>query len=274
MAGWALPVMTISTPGQVWRWALAAAALSVLAPADASAQFRRESDVHARLAKEPLTFFVAHGADNACGAGCSRWIAVEGQFDKGSADRFAAFVKRPEAKDLPVFLNSTGGLTDEGIAFGRVLRGNGMRAGIAASKPDCTKLKPAECKAALAAGPVAAAWSSTATCSSACVFALLGASERTVPSEGKVGIHSTAYFCFREDGRVMQPFGKSKDAIECRSKLAGRARQLSRYIAEMGISGELISAMNSVPSSRIRFLTRDEITRYGIERREPPPETQ
>lgn len=258
----------------LWRCALAVAALSVCAATDANAQIRRESDVHARLAREPLTFFVAHGAENACGTGCSRWIAVEGQFDKGSAGRFAAFVKRIETKDLPVFLNSTGGLTDEGIAFGRLLRSNGMRAGVAASKPDCANLKPAECKAALAAGPVGSTWSSNATCSSACLFALLGASERSVPSEVKLGIHSTAYFCFREDGRVMQPVGKSKDAIDCRNKLAVRARQLTRYIAEMGISGELISAMNSVPSSRIRFLTRDEIRRYGIESHERPPQTK
>jgi len=263
--------MNVSRLGQVWRCALALAAWSLCTTTDASSQIRRESDVHARLAKEPLTFFVAHGAENACGTGCSQWIAVEGQFDKGSAGRFAAFVKRLDAKGLPVFLNSTGGLTDEGIAFGRFLRSNGMRAGVAASKPDCVRLKPAECKAVLAAKPVAATWSSNATCSSACVFALLGATERSVPAEVKLGIHSTAYFCFRKDGRVMQPVGKSKDAIECRSKLAVRAQQLTRYIAEMGISGELISAMNSVPSSRIRYLTRDEIRRYGIEKHEQPP---
>jgi hypothetical protein len=266
--------MKINMLGQVWRCALAAAALSLFAAADAGAQIRRESDVHTRLSREPLTFFVAQGAENACGNGCSRWIAVEGQFDKGAAGRFAAFVKRLDAKDLPVFLNSTGGLTDEGLAFGRFLRSNGMRAGIAASKPDCTKLKPAECKTALAAGPVASTWNSTATCSSACVFALLGASERSVPDEVKVGIHSTAYFCFREDGRVMQPVGRSRDAIDCRNKLAIRAQQLTRYIAEMGISSELISAMNSVPSSRIRYLTRDEIKRYGIERQDAPPKTE
>lgn len=266
--------MNIRMPGRLWKGALALAALSVCAATDAPAQFRKESDVHARLAKEPLTFFVAHGAENACGSGCSRWIGVEGQFDKGAASRFAAFVKRLDVKDLPVFLHSTGGLTDEGVAFGRFLRSNGMRAGVAASKPDCANLKPAECKAAMAAGPVASTWSSNATCSSACLFALLGASERSVPSEVKLGIHSTAYFCFREDGRVMQPVGRSKDAVECRSKLAVRAQQLTRYIADMGISGELVSAMNSVPSSRIRYLTREEIRRYGIEKHEQPPKTE
>jgi hypothetical protein len=166
---------------------------------------------------------------------------------------------------------ATGGLTDEGIEFGRFLRSNGMRAGIATSKADCAPLKPAQCRAAMAAGqPVPATFSSNTTCSSACVFALLGASARSVPPDVKIGVHSTAYFCFREDGRVMQPVGRSKDAVDCRKKLAARAQQLTRYIADMGISGELVQAMNNVPSSRIRFLTRDEIRRFGIESDEKP----
>lgn len=262
--------MILARPGQLCRLVLAAAALTFCGASNAHAQIQKESDVHARLAREPLTFFVAQGEDNACGPGCNKWIAVTGQFDKGSAGRFAAFVKRLDDRNLPVFLNSTGGLTDEGIAFGRFLRSSGLRAGIAASKPDCSQVRPAECRSIMASGKaISSTFSSSATCSSACVFALLGATARSVPDNVKVGIHSTAYFCFREDGRVMQPVGKSKDAVDCRKKLAERAQQLNRYIADMQISGELIQAMNSVPSSRIRFLTRDEIRRYGIEKDDP-----
>jgi len=268
--------MTLKRLGQVWRCALAVAALSLCAATDAGSQIRRESDLHARLAREPMTFFVAQGGENACGQGCSKWIAATGQFDKGAAARFSAFVNRPDTKDLPVYLNSTGGLTDEGLEFGRFLRTSGMRAGVAATKPDCGKLAPLECKAAMAAGrPIAASFSGNGTCSSACVFALLGATVRSVADDGKVGVHSTAFFCFRdEDGSLVQPVGRSKDAVDCRKKLGVRAEQFARYVADMGISSELIAAMNSVPSSRIRFLTRDEIRRYGIERNEQTPITQ
>lgn len=267
--------MNIKRLDRIFRFVLAAAALPFCAATDAHSQIQKESDVHARLAREPLTFFLAQGGENACGEGCSKWIGVTGQFDKGSAGRFAAFAKRLDDKNLPVFLNSTGGLTDEGIAFGRFLRSSGMRAGIAASKPDCSQVRPSECRSIMASGKaISSTFSGNATCSSACVFALLGATARSVPDDVKVGIHSTAYFCFREDGRVMAPVGKSKDAVDCRKKLAERERQLTRYIADMEISGELIQAMNSVPSSRIRFLTRDEIRRYGIEKGEQPPVTQ
>lgn len=258
---------TGSIAAQVLRCALAASAIVFCGTTAADSQIRKESDIQTRLGKEPLTFFVAQGSENACGAGCSRWIAVEGQFDKGAAGRFSAFVKRADAAQLPVFLHSTGGLTDEGIALGRFLRTSGVRAGVALSKTDCVGSKSIECKTAKAAGrPVTATFDSkNAVCSSACVFALLGATARSIPADVKLGVHSTAYFCFKEDGRVLQPVGKSKDAVECRSQIAARAQQLTRYIADMGIDGELISVMNSIPSSRIRYLTRDEIRRYGIE---------
>jgi hypothetical protein len=243
----------------------AIAALSFCGATDAGSQIRKEADVHARLAKAPLIMFLAKGGKDACGPGCDTWIAVEGQFDQGAAERFAAFVERLDAKALPVFFNSPGGLTDEGIAMGRFLRQSGMRAGIAASKAACGS--SLECKAAMAAGrAVPATWNSRdAICSSACVFALLGATERAVPEGVKVGVHSTAYFCFREDGRVLRPVGSSKDAVDCRNKLSVRERQLASYFADMGISNELVAAMNSVPSSRIRFLTRDEIARFKVE---------
>jgi len=36
----------------------------------------------AKMQREPLTFFLAKGGRNACGPGCSEWIAAEGNFDK------------------------------------------------------------------------------------------------------------------------------------------------------------------------------------------------
>jgi hypothetical protein len=35
--------------------------------------------------KHPMVFFDAHGGPNACGPGCSEWIAAEGEIDQGSA---------------------------------------------------------------------------------------------------------------------------------------------------------------------------------------------
>jgi hypothetical protein len=49
----------------------------------------------------PIEFYVAHGDANACGPGCSEWIAAEGKIDVGAADwatagRPSTFIRRAE----------------------------------------------------------------------------------------------------------------------------------------------------------------------------------
>ena len=61
------------------------------------------------LRRRPMIFFVAKGAPNACGAGCREWIAAEGTIDPDAAQRFRDFLAALPRRDLPVFVNSTGG---------------------------------------------------------------------------------------------------------------------------------------------------------------------
>ena len=42
----------------------------------------------------PIEFYVAHGDANACGPGCSEWIAAEGKIDVGAADRFRQLLRK------------------------------------------------------------------------------------------------------------------------------------------------------------------------------------
>ena len=151
-----------------WRGLFAVAAFLFCGTLEALSQIRSKTELDSQLAKQPLTFFIARAGDNSCGAGCNTWVGVEGQFDKGSAARFAAFVERHQTQNLPVFLSSSGGLTDEGIEFGRFLRSKAMRAGIASSKADCTRPRASACRVDMAAGrPVSATWvSRNAICSS------------------------------------------------------------------------------------------------------------
>src|SRR5215470_18899131 len=41
--------------------------------------------VLAKVRSEPMIFVAATGEPNACGQGCSEWIAGEGEFDEGAA---------------------------------------------------------------------------------------------------------------------------------------------------------------------------------------------
>src|SRR5262245_44130786 len=82
--------------------------------------------VLAKVRNEPMIFVVATGEPNACGRGCTEWIAGEGKFDEGAAQRFREFLAVLARRDLPIFFNSDGGLLREAVQIGLILRENRM----------------------------------------------------------------------------------------------------------------------------------------------------
>ena len=258
--------------GPIALAAVIISAMSVLAGGAAAVQgaVSRKSELQSRLARDALTFFLARGPEDSCGPGCREWIAAEGQFDEGSAARFRVFLARTKGRNLPVFFNSNGGLQEEAMAIGRIMRERRMRAGIAQTRPDICMRKPddrAVCDTAKKSGkPLAAEWTSyDANCNSACGIALAGAAERWIPPGGAIGIHSPAYYCFLRSGRIVGQKGNSELAAQCRRFAAQGAAQLSAYMREMGIAPGFVEAMQKVPHSEVRYLTREELVAFGID---------
>ena len=70
----------------------------------------------------PMVFYVAKGAPDACGRGCDRWIAIEGQVDSGAALRFRKFLRQIRDRNLPMYFSSPGGNLDQALAMGVMLR--------------------------------------------------------------------------------------------------------------------------------------------------------
>jgi hypothetical protein len=250
---------------------ICAATLAVGAPASAQAPVSRKADLQSKLAKQPLTFFLARGPEESCGPGCRDWIAADGQFDEGAAARFRVFLARAKPGNLPIFFNSNGGLQEEAMTIGRIMRERRMRAGIALTRPDICVRRPDEravCETAKKSGkPLASEWTSfDANCNSACGIALIGAAERWIPPGGAIGIHSPAYYCFLRSGRIVGQKGNDRLAEQCRRFTAQGAQQLAGYAREMGIDRGFVEAMSKVPHNEIRYLTREELTRFGIDR--------
>ena len=53
----------------------------------------------AKVRNEPIIFILATGEPNACGRGCSEWIAGEGQFDESASQRFRDFLAALPKRD-------------------------------------------------------------------------------------------------------------------------------------------------------------------------------
>src|SRR5207247_3001796 len=127
--------------------------------------------------------FVAKGGRNDCGPGGSEWIAAEGRFDSEAAQRFRDFLGSVDGRNLPIFFNSLGGYDREAHLISVILRARRMTAGIGQTIPDgcrgavatdesCRRLVQSkrESKAKLR--------TTDAHCSSACIYAFIGASIR------------------------------------------------------------------------------------------------
>jgi hypothetical protein len=250
---------------------LLAAALALAWAAEAGAESRGQKAQKSPAVHElPLHIYLAKGEANACGEGCSEWIAVEGRFDAGSAGRAQAFLRRHAARKLPVYFHSPGGSGPDAIAIGRQLRQLGITVGVAATVPrGCASARDtaAACAAAKRSPqPVLAEWRPDASCSSACVWALLGGKVRHVPPAARLGIHSGKMTLTRRwsDGRVQQVSPKEAAHKTRAAKAVANAR---RYIRDMGIDTALMDEALKVPHEDIRYLSRGEIAGFGIDRR-------
>jgi hypothetical protein len=232
----------------------------------AGAQDRLAQLTEDRINREPMVVFVAEGPPNACGPGCNRWFAAEGNFDRGSARRLREFLYHRTNMRLPIYFHSTGGLVGEAVEIGRLLRELRMTAGVgrsalqrcpgSATSKDCRRLlETSEDRSAqlrFAEG----------ICGSACVYALIGASRRTVDPQARIGVHATRVVRLDDGSKaVVDP---AKLAYEMRVRHDRAQQELLRYAAEMGVDPGLIDLAYKVSPNSIRLLSRAELDRLGI----------
>jgi hypothetical protein len=144
--------------------------------------------------------------------------------------------------------------------MGTILRERRMTAGVGRTLPDgCRNAIDEACRRLLQSKSEhkARLLTAGARCLSACVYALVGASVRQVARDAQLGIHSARILPI--PGRTASGPLPTVDDLH---------RLLKRYVLEMGIDPGLIDAAAKISADSVRFLTRDEITRFGIEFRD------
>jgi hypothetical protein len=247
-------------------WAPAPAAPAKRPPIAAPAKRPSPADAPAPA----VLFYVARGAPDSCGRGCDRWIAVEGQIDADAAGRFKQFIKQ-HVKDrhLPLYFSSPGGNLEQAIFIGNMLREMSATARVArtivkecgfeAQTADvCLKLKRSGRELA---GELT---TRSAQCNSACPYLILGAPTREVAPDAILGVHSPKVVLRASGGQPTREM-----IVEATQRGVERAdRLLSSYVVKMGIQGELLDVAKHTKFEDMHVLTRDEIFRFGIDRRE------
>jgi hypothetical protein len=222
----------------------------------------------------PIVFFLAKGDANACGVGCSEWIAADGTFDAGAEDRLRVVLKKLGGRKLPIFFHAPGGVASAAMGIGRLLRQRGLTAGVAWTVPagcDAKQWREPACDKLKRSGRdlVAVLDTGRTMCSSACVFALVGAAVREVGPSVQLGVHSISFSIKNvdADGHVTRTPSRMTPAVERKATELWYGK-ISAYLREMGISQGLLAAAREIESTRLRYLRRDEIVAFGIDRRQ------
>lgn len=217
-------------------------------------------------ATRPMIFYSAHGEANACGPGCSEWIAAEGKIDRGTPDRLQHLLGELKGARPPIFFHSPGGLVAGSISLGEIIRARKLTVSVGRTVPlncDGNSKSQNSCDADIRAGqPIEAKLDLlTAMCNSGCVYALAGGVVRLIPPWVTLGIHDIGI-----DPAIAKIRHPSTLAIE--TATAVTHTRLRSYIRRMGIDEGLLSEAFAVPFSSVRRLTRDDAARFGLDRRE------
>jgi hypothetical protein len=208
----------------------------------------------------PIDFYLAKGED-ACGPGCSVWIVAEGKIDAGAPSRLRRLLAKLPRPRPPIYFHSPGGLVKAGIELGRLIREQKLEASVGHTiSPGCDQGKPADksCEAQKRAGEAIESEIDPlrAQCNSSCVIALTGGSVRHVPALVRLGIHDVG----------IDPATGPPPGFTVRQVKAAAHEHIQDYWRDMGIDDALFKAVSAIPFESQRFIGRDEIVRYGIDR--------
>jgi hypothetical protein len=225
----------------------------------------------AKMAVAPIVFYLVKGAPDSCGHGCDSWIEAEGQIDSGAAARFRKFLARVKGRDLPIYFFSPGGNLEQALAMGAMLRERSATAGVARTvlqecgfeaqdSEVCLKLKQSgrefhgdlETRGAI--------------CNSACPYLILGATTREIAPDTTLAVHSP---------KVILQFIGGKPTQETLTAATERGRErigrlLASYFKRMGAEPALLALASTIKFEDAHVLTREEVARFGIDRREQP----
>jgi hypothetical protein len=207
---------------------------------------------------QPMIFFVAKGAPDACGPGCSEWIAAQGDIDADAPQRFRDLLVSLRGRKPPIVFDSAGGYMGKARELGRILREHRMTASVGKTIPEGCRAEgatEASCRRLIRSKGASGARLQTddARCYSACVEAFIGASFRQVAAGARMGVHATH----------LESNGRAEKAPHDEGEYSGRRR----YLIEMGVDPALVDAAERVRFDQIHILTRQELADLGIETR-------
>jgi hypothetical protein len=186
-----------------------------------------------------MIFYVAHGADGACGKGCSEWIAAEGTVQWDTHKRLIAILDRQAGRKLPVIIHAWGDSNlNVAASLGRILRDHGIDTSAGTTDVEaCHGKSETECFALKRpGGPLDARLTLTDTsCDLACVLTLAGGVHRTLPAGTRVILGGMA---------IRNRLAPNVSEERRQGLTVQYGEQLRHYLRDMGVEPELVDIVD------------------------------
>ena len=210
---------------------------------------------------DAMIFYVAHGADGACGPACSDWIAAEGTVQWDTHKRlFSILDRQSPGRRLPVVIHAWGSANlNVAASLGRILRDRGIDTTEGTTEVDACKDKSeTDCFALKRpGGPLDARINlSDSRCDLGCVMIMAGGVHRSLPPGTRVIL----------TGRAIRNRLAPNVSEEQREALTSRfGEQFRAYLREMGVDVELLDIVDrNSESQRATELPPSEWARLRI----------
>src|SRR5580704_8519123 len=243
------------------RFAMAIVVMAILLAPTARAQDGLRPPVGGVISPaDAMIFYLAHGAEGACGQNCSEWIAAEGIVEWDTFKRLFAFAARLGERKLPVILN-VWGESDLKVAMslGKIIRDRGLD--VSAGKTvvaGCVDATAAACMALKRSGkPLDAVIDvSSVECDIVCVLILAGGVHRTLPADAKIVIGST---------RVRDRLAPNVSEQQQKGLQAFYDDQCRIYLKQMGVATDVDDIVErNAASGRVTQILRAGWLQLGI----------
>lgn len=218
----------------------------------------------------PMRFTVVRSNEAACEPVCPEWIAAEGAVVADTPVQFRRVLKELRGRPLPIFVHSPGGNVDAAMQLGRMIRK--AKLNVAVARTFFAGCQPAdeECKAnaGKASRFIGYPYAPAGACNSACPLILAGGVERIAGPKAFVGVHQittvftqqkivykTTYKMVKGKRKILdKKIVSRKDAGSYTTYEMNKSmeRRLAAYLAEMGVSREILEMAKATPASSIR----------------------
>jgi hypothetical protein len=205
--------------------------------------------------QQPMKFTRVRSDDPTCQPNCPEWIVAQGKIDIGAAKAFAHVIASLEDRRLPILINSPGGVVDEALAMGRLIRSK--RLAVAVARTVLTPCAPSETTCDQHTGKAIA---SGAICVSACPLILAAGVERYASPWSFIAVHQVLSMQNRQQV-IVQGYKVEYVPVDG----AGLADQkIGAYLEDMGVGSPVMEEILATPNKEVHRLSWEDLSNSNL----------